>query len=233
MPLDLFPADLIDKITVSKSYTVDKPGDDWLEYPGGLSFSGSGGQPLPASIPDEDLVRFSPLSGSGFTPAELEVFGETLAGDWTPKGENSAPIDQSFKASYGDTFGNLGLVLTATHESYVDNRDEERNYFNRIGGGGLLEWRAAYSKAQTDENRCESLYEERRPGFYTYSDAAQIGFMYYNDPTRTSVSTRSRRDTFRPTWPGDTGASPVGSASKTPSKTSSRSTATRPTTLRS
>ena len=27
VPLDLFPADLIEKITVSKSYTVDKPGD--------------------------------------------------------------------------------------------------------------------------------------------------------------------------------------------------------------
>ncbi len=27
VPLDLFPADLLDKITVSKSYTVDKPGD--------------------------------------------------------------------------------------------------------------------------------------------------------------------------------------------------------------
>ena len=83
VPLDLFPADLLEKITVSKSYTVDKPGDfaaglvelvtrefpprqvlsiglglgsnsettgdPTYEYAGGLSFSGSGGQPLPST----------------------------------------------------------------------------------------------------------------------------------------------------------------------------------------
>ena len=95
VPLDLFPADLIQKITVSKSYTVDKPGDfaaglvelstvdfptqqtgfiglslgynsvttgdPFLEYPGGLSFSGSGGQALPSGVPDEGLFPLQPL----------------------------------------------------------------------------------------------------------------------------------------------------------------------------
>jgi outer membrane receptor protein involved in Fe transport len=174
VPLDLFPADLIDKITVSKSYTVDEPGDfaaglvelstvdfpsrqrasigfslgwnsvttgdPWLEYPGGVGFSGGGGQPLPAGIPDEDLIRFSPFSGNGFTPAELEEFGELLIGGWSGVRDDSAPLNGSLKGSYGNTFndGRLGFVVTGTYENGTSTRDEERNYF-RIGAGGIVE----------------------------------------------------------------------------------------------
>ena len=309
VPLDLFPADLIQKITVSKSYTVDKPGDfaaglvelstvdfptqqtgsigfslgwnsvttgdEYLEYPGGLSFSGSGGQGLPTAIPrDEQLFRFSPFTGEGFTPEELESFGEALAGDWSPVREDSAPLDTSFNFSYGNSKDRLGFVVTATYENGTTTRQEERNffrvgvdgvvpdntydfdytdqkvrlaltgnlayklgenhhlqfrtlatnlsaaegrfqegffsdlgsninnfrvsfleqeitnfqltgdhYFNGAGDGGLLEWRGSFSEATTEENRREALYEEQPGNRFTYTDAAQSGFMYFNDLT--------------------------------------------------
>ncbi len=309
VPLDLFPADLIEKITVSKSYTVDKPadfaaglvelstvdfpsrksasigfslgwnsettGEPWLEYPGGVDFFGGGGQGLPSTIPAEDLVRFSPFSGVGFTPDELEELGEQLIGGWAPVQDDSAPFNGSIKASYGNTVndGKLGFVITGSYENKRSTRDEERNffrlargeverdntyrldysnenvrqaltgnlayrfgdnnhlqfrtlftslseaegrfqegfysdvgddienfrisfleqdilsfqvtgdhYFNGLGGGALLEWRGSLSEATTDENRREVLYE-RRGDVFSYTDASQSGFMFFNELT--------------------------------------------------
>lgn len=308
VPLDLFPADLIQKITVSKSYTVDKPadfaaglvelstvdfpaqqtgsvglslgwnsvttGDDLFEYPGGLSFTGSGGQPLPGTIPDEGLFRFSPFTNRGFTADELEGFGEELIGSWAPVVDDSAPADTSFNFSYGNSRERLGYVVTATYEDSFSTVDEERTFFRvgadggvvpdneyrfdtsqdkvrlaltgnlayklaenhhlqlrtlftnlsegegrfqegffsdlgsninnyRVsyleqditnfqlngdhywgaGDGSLFEWRASFSEAETNENRREALYEEQPGNIFTYSDAAQSGFMYFNQLT--------------------------------------------------
>lgn len=172
VPLDLFPSDLLEKITVSKSYTVDKPGDfaagfvelhtlefptaqafsvgvstgynslttgePYLAYGDGLSFSGDGGQPLPGSIPDTPLFRASPFRPGGFTPQELEAFGEELAGVWSPSAGDDAPLAQSYNLTYGNTFGRLGLVLSATHDTDYEARDEQRNIF-RVGGDGRAE----------------------------------------------------------------------------------------------
>jgi hypothetical protein len=171
VPLDLFSADLLEKITVSKSYTVDRPGDfvagfvdmETLQFPaeatasvgvslgynsvttgdpfaehgGGLSFSGDGGQPLPSSIPDADLIRFSRFTGEGFTPEELEAFGEALIGDWTPEPAGDAPYEQGYKLSYGNTFGNFGVVLSANYGHDYASRSEQRNVFS-IGSQGVF-----------------------------------------------------------------------------------------------
>jgi hypothetical protein len=171
VPLDLFPTDLLDKVRVAKSYSVDKPGDfaagfvelETLQFPnhrsgsiglsvsqdsiatgepyltfgGGLDFFGDGGQPLPSSIPGPDLVRFSPFTGEGFTPAELEAFGEQLAGVWQPSAGEDAPLDRGYKLAYGDTIGRLGLVLSASYDNDFDSRLEETNIFSAALGGGV------------------------------------------------------------------------------------------------
>ena len=170
VPLDLFPADLLDKVAVSKSYRVDKPGEfaagsvdmvtknfpaqqtlsiglsagrnsettgeDFLTAAGGLSTSGSGGQPLPGSIPDESLVRFSNFTGEGFTPDELEQFGEDLIGLWSPAGSfdpanyDSGDPEWGIDLGYGKTFDKLGIVLAATSSNDFANRFEERNFYS-------------------------------------------------------------------------------------------------------
>ena len=167
VPLDLFSSGLLEKITVSKSYTVDQPGDfaagvvsletkqfparqrfnigasasqndlssgeDILGYPGGLSFSGSGGQDLPAGFPSEPIRRFSSFTGTGFTDDELENLGESLIGDWTPE-RDKAPYDQGFSFTYGNSFDRLGLVLSGTWSNGFTLRDEQRNYYIFSGG---------------------------------------------------------------------------------------------------
>lgn len=184
VPLDLFPSDLIEKITVSKSYTVDKPGDfaagavelltvdlptqatalfgvsggwnsvttgkDYLQFGGGLDFNGDGGQPLPSTVPDSPLVRFSPFSGVGFTPAELEAYGEELIGLWVPETKGSASPDLGLKASYGNSFGKFGFVVSANYENETQNRAEEQNIF-RLGDGGSVVPRNIYDFEFTNE----------------------------------------------------------------------------------
>ena len=162
VPLDLFSSGLLEKITVSKSYTADQPGDfaagvvsletkqfppqqrltlgisvtdneiatgeDILGYPGGVSFSGSGGQGLPAGFPNQRVRRFSSFTGEGFMDDELEALGESLIGDWTPPRE-SADQDTGFNLSYGNSFDRLGVVLSAQWSNGFDRREEVRNYY--------------------------------------------------------------------------------------------------------
>jgi outer membrane receptor protein involved in Fe transport len=175
VPLDLYPAGLLDKVKVSKSYTVDKPGDfaaglvemETLDFPveqtasvgssatshslttgntfgqygGGLDFGGGGGQPLPP-LPQQSLTRLNPLTGVGFTPEELQAFGLQILQSgpvWTADGGDprlpftgsagDAPLDTGFNASYGNTFGRLGLVVSGTYDHEYRTIEEEQNFY--------------------------------------------------------------------------------------------------------
>ena len=172
VPLDMFAADLLEKVTVAKSYTVDQPGDfvagvieletknfppnqrfsigisaadnsvttgePILEYPGGLSSSGSGGQALPSGFPDERLVRFNFFTQEGFTDEELEDFGEMLLGNWSAAPDDSASYNQGLKLSYGNSFDRFGLVLSGTWSDDHDSRQEIQNFYSSGSGGVLL-----------------------------------------------------------------------------------------------
>jgi outer membrane receptor protein involved in Fe transport len=307
VPLNLFPTSLLDRISVSKSYTVDKPGDfaagfvdlrtlefpnqqnlsvglaagynsattgeGFLEYRDGLDFFGDGGQGLPGSVPNEPIFPVTPRNPDGFTRAEIEQFGEALVGTWSADRASRAPYDQSYKLSYGNTFGRLGVVVSANHENDFETRREEQNVYSLSGGelvplntfdldvseetvrqsvlgsfsfrwsdnshvklrtlytdlsnaegrlqegffddlntnlrdqrvsylnqtivnaqlsgdhflpgvfrsGSLFEWRASTTEAETDENRREAIYEQRRDGDFFLTDFGQSGFMYFND----------------------------------------------------
>jgi len=192
VPLDLFPADLIEKISVSKSYTVDKPGDfaagivelvtrqfplrqiasigasigyndmttgePYLRYGDGLSSSGSGGQPIASSIPDQALIRVSPFA-DGFTPQELESFGEDLIGLWTPDVRASAPYDGGVKASWGTSANRLGIILGANFENgFATRGDEAVNiYTSSPGSPGGVDPTSQYVFDTTDESLRRAL----------------------------------------------------------------------------
>src|SRR5688572_14893490 len=116
VPLDLFPAKLLETVNVVKTYTPDKAGDfgsgvvemtttefpssqsfklsigtgyhsaatgePFRRYAGGLDRMGGGGQSKPSSLPSGLLRRSSIFDPNGYTPAELETFGEALVGNW-------------------------------------------------------------------------------------------------------------------------------------------------------
>lgn len=217
VPLDLFPSGLIEKITVSKSYTVDKPadfaagvielstvkfpsnqigslgfgldwnsmttGDDYLEAAGGLDFFGGGAQGFPSAVPDEPLFRSSPLNPEGFTPQELEEIGEAIGGRWTPDTAGDAPPGLDFKASYGNSVGNWGYVLSASLENETTNRFEDQAIF-RVAGDDVRALND-YTLDFTDEKVRQAV-----TGNFTYRSAEnhQIRFrsLYTNISTAES-----------------------------------------------
>ncbi|HEX7807435.1 MAG TPA: TonB-dependent receptor, partial [Thermoanaerobaculia bacterium] len=172
VPLDLFPAKLLDNVNVVKTYTPDKPGDfgsgvvemtttqfpssatfkltlgtaynsgatgeSFRRYAGGLDRFGDGGQALSSSIPTDFLKRRSTLDPSGFTPAQLETFGEAMVGKWTGATVSSASPSTDFALTYGDTFGRLGVVVSAVSNHGFDVVDEEQRFFGVDVGNVLV-----------------------------------------------------------------------------------------------
>ncbi len=134
-----FPTRQYFSLGLSAAHNSVTTGDDFLTAGDGLSFTGGGGQPIASGIPSEPLVRLSPITGRGFTAEELEAFGEQLVGFWSPRGifgggsAESASPDYGFDLGYGNTFGKLGLVLTATQGVGYSNRAEERIFYNAAG----------------------------------------------------------------------------------------------------
>lgn len=174
VPLDLFPAKLIDSVNVVKTYTPDKAGDfgsgvvemtttnfpsaasmrlsvgtGWVSgttgegfrrYAGGLGRLGAGGQPMPAAIPSGFLKRRSVFDPNGYTPQELEAFGEEFVGAWTATEDSTAPAATDFSLTYGNSFGPLGVVLSGTSTHGFDIVDEEQRFFGFGDNGTLVPW---------------------------------------------------------------------------------------------
>lgn len=172
VPLDLFPAKLLDNVNVVKTYTPDKAGDfgsgvvemtttqfpsaatvkltlgssynsgttgeSFRRYAGGLDRYGRGGQALSPSIPREFLKRRSTLDPTGFTPAQLETFGEAMVGRWTGTAVSSAAPSTDFALTYGNTFGPLGVVVSAVSNHGFDIVDEEQRFFGVDTGNVLV-----------------------------------------------------------------------------------------------
>lgn len=172
VPLDLFPAKLLETVNVVKTYTPDKPGDfgsgvvemtttefprdatikvslgtgyesgttgsRFRRYGGGLGRMGDGGQPLPSGIPADFLKRRSILDPSGYSPEELERFGEALVGDWTGDEVSSAAPASDFSITYGNTFGPVGVVLSAVSNHGYDVIEEEQRFFGLDAGDVLV-----------------------------------------------------------------------------------------------
>ena len=221
VPLDLYPAGLLEKVKVSKSYTVDKPGDfaaglvemETLDFPirqtasvnfsvashsvttgnpfgkyaGGLGFSGSGGQPLPADLPEESLTRQNPLTGEGFTPEELQQYGLAIINQgpvWTADGgaprfpfdgsAGSAPLDSGLSASYGNTFGRLGLVVSGTYDHDYRTIVEEQNFYRYSTSEPNNQYLADYYEFDRDVEKVTTGFVGNLA--YRFSDNNSVSF---------------------------------------------------------
>ena len=163
VPLDLFPAKLLDSVNVVKTYTPDKPGDfgsgvvemTTTQFPGsqsvkltvgtayqggttGSDFRRYGSQRLSGDAPSTFLQRSSILNPNGFSPAELERIGETFVGDWTGRASESASPATDYALTYGNTFGRLGVVLSAVSNHGFKNTEEIQRYYGIDANGDLV-----------------------------------------------------------------------------------------------
>ena len=127
-----FPEELTMSLSMSSGFNTQATGEDGLTYPGGsLDFLGfdDGSRALPsivqnqaADLPIRERGRFTPL---GFTPAEIQAFGQSFANVWSPE-RRQVPVNQGYKFSLGNSnkifgnkaFGYLGVISYGNSHSY-------------------------------------------------------------------------------------------------------------------
>ncbi len=175
VPLDLFPAGLLDSIQVNKSYSPDRsaefagglvsiiplkfPSRPVVDFSYGINFYSTatgksiplspldgndvfgydrGTRELPSGIPSNKIVRQGIYTPDvGFTPQQITDFGRQLGNEWTPEVADGAP-GQNWGAVFGNRFGKLGVVASATH-SYKEQYVDEQRAFFRVADEGELE----------------------------------------------------------------------------------------------
>ena len=137
-----FPEELTMSLSMSTGFNTQATGEEGLTYPGGdydfLGFD-DGSRQLPsiiqdqaADVPIRERGRFTPV---GFTPAEIQAFGQSFENIWSPE-RQPLPINQGYKFSLGNSntifgkqLGYLGVISYGNSHSYGT---QVRNAF-RIG----------------------------------------------------------------------------------------------------
>ncbi|HUP47323.1 MAG TPA: TonB-dependent receptor [Thermoanaerobaculia bacterium] len=133
-----FPGSGSMKVTLGAGYQSGATGDGFTRYAGGLDRWGRGGQPLPAGLPAEYLQRRNTLSPGGFTTQDLEAFGEAFVGNWSGDARTSAAPGTDFSLTYGNTYGPLGVVLSAVSNHKFGRQVEELRFFGMDAGEVLV-----------------------------------------------------------------------------------------------
>ena len=126
-----FPEELTMSLSMSTGFNTQVTGTEGLTYPGGaydfLGFD-DGSRQLPsiiedqaADVPIRERGRFTP---AGFTPQEIQAFGQSFENVWTPE-RQPLPVNQGYKLSLGNSrtifgkqFGYLGVISYGNSHSY-------------------------------------------------------------------------------------------------------------------
>ena len=97
-----------------------------------------GARALPGGIPDNKIVRSGIYTPDvGFGPGQITDFGRLLGNQWRPVSKSGKP-GQNWSGTFGNRFGNLGVVTSITHSYKEQFLEEDRGFF-RIAGDGQLE----------------------------------------------------------------------------------------------
>ncbi len=126
-----FPEALSMSLSMSTGFNTQATGEEGLTYPGGdydfLGFD-DGSRQLPsiiedqaADVPIRERGRFTP---AGFTPQEIQAFGQSFENVWTPE-RQPLPVNQGYKFSLGNSrtifgkqFGYLGVISYGNSHNY-------------------------------------------------------------------------------------------------------------------
>jgi len=148
-----FPPELTAKLSVKLGYRENASGDKGLDYKGSstdfFGFDG-GARDLPGSLAAAIAggVYLKPRSFTnpdGFTPQEIEVFGEDLAAKSTYDVlKKTIPPDVSLSGSFGNSFafgqGNRwGFVTAFRYDNSWQNLHEVRRKYSAVSSGSGLQ----------------------------------------------------------------------------------------------
>jgi hypothetical protein len=140
VPLKL-PAQPVVDFSYGLNFSSTATGKDILLSPLGsrdwLGFD-NGARALPSAFPDGKIVRQGVYTPDvGFSPNQATEFGRLLNNQWRPATESGKP-GQNWSGTFGNRFGNLGVVASVSH-SYKEQYIEEQRRFYRIAEAGELE----------------------------------------------------------------------------------------------
>ncbi len=133
-----FPTSASLKISVGGSYDSQTTGGEFSRYAGGLSWTGTGGQGKPADLPAERIEPQSIVNPNGLSPEELQAVGRLFVGQWTGKPTSSVAPNSNFSVSYGNTFGRLGVLVSAVSSRGFSRVASEHVYFGLDSGNTLV-----------------------------------------------------------------------------------------------
>jgi outer membrane receptor protein involved in Fe transport len=187
------------KISGGLSYNSQTTGKDFLTYKGGrwdwLGFD-DGTRELPGIIPDEPPLRRRGILGIGYTPEELQVFGQAFENIWNPH-ETYAPINWGLNVSIGNKIDKFGYVFSLTYDQKYEIRPEERTYY-KVGEGEVQpshEYDFEFYEMKVNLNMLLNLGYEFSPdhklylkNFYTRKATDEVRFYEgYNDNLKKDV----------------------------------------------
>lgn len=160
VPLDMFPAGLIENIRITKSYSPDLPAEfsggmvqmKTIEFPTqkmfnlgmktgfntattfdkGLTYPG-GGEGIPASIPSN--ARLIP---GQFTQAQLQEFGKAFSNNWEPTAVGSTRPNFDASMMGGGTFGRFGIVGALNFSNKNQTQRELQRYLRQGAGSPII-----------------------------------------------------------------------------------------------
>jgi TonB-dependent receptor len=144
------PAGFVAKLGLSTGYQQGSTFDDGLSYSGDsqdwTGFDGGRGLPaeLAAAISNGTVLRpQSPTNPNGVSPAELERFGEALAGNYDVDSSTRIKPDAGMSAALGNSFefgdNKLGLLGALRYSNTYDQLDEVRREFAVVGADELTQ----------------------------------------------------------------------------------------------
>lgn len=145
------PSGFVAKLGFGLGYDDSATFDDGLGYAGGdRDWSGydDGARELPdalaAAIADGTILRpSSPTNPTGFTPTQLEAFGESLAAQGYAIENRSLKPNSSVGGAIGNSFTlgevPVGVLAAVRYANTSDHVDEERNSYAVLGDGSLVQ----------------------------------------------------------------------------------------------
>ncbi|MEM1090041.1 MAG: TonB-dependent receptor [Pseudomonadota bacterium] len=114
--------------------TYDGGGSDWTGFDNGRRDIPTS---LSEAIADQRLCVRSTFAPDCSSPEDIELFGEELAGEFTPE-EEDGPINLGLDISYGDRFDygkwTLGFLGAVNYDQGWDTNNEQRNQFTASDG---------------------------------------------------------------------------------------------------
>ena len=182
VPLDLFSSNLLDRITVTKSYTPDKPGDfaagmvemETLDYPSTTSVTLSIGTGYNENVTGNDVITYG--GGLSFGGSGGQALPNTLPGQRITKG---GLLGGGFTT---EELVSIGQQFLGTWEPQVESAPYDQSYSLTVGTtlgrlGVVLS--GSYSNAWNRDTELQN--------FYSLGDGLQLGTNYIFDTAEETV----------------------------------------------